>query len=62
MPSTWHDSVTAIFTKNPKLAVELATSLSEAERARITGCTNLRQLKKWVQCAATAEKASDLFA
>jgi hypothetical protein len=36
--------------------------VSEAERARITGCTNLRQLKKWVQSAATAEKASDLFA
>src|ERR1700760_86442 len=28
MPSPWHDSVTAIFTKNPKLAVELATSLN----------------------------------
>ena len=36
--------------------------VSEAERALITGCTNLRQLKKWVQRAATAEKASDLFA
>jgi hypothetical protein len=28
MPSPWHDSVTTIFTENPELAVELATSLS----------------------------------
>ena len=28
MPSSWHDSVKAIFTKNPKLAVELVASLN----------------------------------
>jgi hypothetical protein len=28
MPSPWHDSVKAIFTENPELAVELATGLS----------------------------------
>ena len=33
-----------------------------AERERITGCTDLKQLKKWVTRSATAEKASDLFA
>jgi hypothetical protein len=28
MPSPWHDSIKAIFTENPQLAVELATSLN----------------------------------
>lgn len=28
MPSSWHDSVTAIFTENPRLAVELVTRLN----------------------------------
>lgn len=28
MPSSWHDSVTAIFTENPELAVELAARLN----------------------------------
>jgi hypothetical protein len=36
--------------------------VNEAQRSQITGCTNLGQLKKWVQRAAIAEKASDLFA
>ena len=35
--------------------------VSEAERDRIIGCTNLKQLKAWVTCAATAEKTSDIF-
>ena len=35
--------------------------VSDAERERITGCTNLKQLKTWVTRAATAEKTSDLF-
>jgi hypothetical protein len=35
--------------------------VTDAERERITGCTNLRQLKKWITRAATAEKTSDLF-
>jgi hypothetical protein len=30
MPSSWHDSVTAIFTEHPELAVEIATSLTGA--------------------------------
>ena len=28
MPSSWHDSVTAVFTENPELALEIATSLN----------------------------------
>lgn len=28
MPSSWHDSVTAIFTEHPELAVEIATGLT----------------------------------
>ena len=32
-----------------------------AERERITGCTDLRQLKIWVRRAAIVEKTSDLF-
>jgi hypothetical protein len=36
-------------------------AVSDAERERITGCTDLKQLKKWVTRAATAEKTSDLF-
>jgi hypothetical protein len=35
--------------------------ITDAERARITGCTDLRQLKTWVKRAATAEKTSDIF-
>ena len=30
MPSSWHDSVTSIFTENPELAVEIAASLTGA--------------------------------
>ena len=30
MPSSWHDSVTAIFTEHPELAVEIAASLNGA--------------------------------
>jgi hypothetical protein len=30
MPSSWHDSVTAIFTENPELAVQIATSVTGA--------------------------------
>jgi hypothetical protein len=30
MPSSWHDSVTAIFTEHPELAVEIATGLTGA--------------------------------
>jgi hypothetical protein len=37
-------------------------AVTEAERERITGCADLKQLKRWVTRAATAEKASDLFA
>jgi len=36
--------------------------VTDAERERIIGCTDLKQLKKWVTRAATAEKADDLFA
>lgn len=36
--------------------------VSEAERDRITSCTNLRQLKNWIKRAVTVEKAADLFA
>ena len=35
--------------------------VTDAERERITACTDLRQLKKWVRRAVTAEKTSDLF-
>jgi hypothetical protein len=35
--------------------------VTDAERERITGCTDLRQLKKWVTRAVTAEKTADLF-
>jgi hypothetical protein len=30
MPSSWHDSVTTIFSENPRLAVEIVTSLTGA--------------------------------
>jgi hypothetical protein len=36
--------------------------VSEVERVQVTSCANLRQLKKWIQRAATAEKAADIFA
>jgi len=36
-------------------------AVTDAERERITGCTDLKQLKTWVTRAATAEKTSDLF-
>jgi hypothetical protein len=36
--------------------------VSEAERDRITSCTDPRRLKKWTKRAATAEKTADLFA
>ena len=35
--------------------------VSDAERERIASCADLKQLKKWVTRAATADKASDLF-
>jgi hypothetical protein len=35
--------------------------VSDTERERITSCTDLKQLKKWVTRAVTAEKTSDLF-
>ena len=35
--------------------------VTDADRERITGCTDLRQLKKWLRRAVTAEKTSDLF-
>ena len=35
--------------------------VSQAERDRITGCDDLRQLRKWLRRAVTAEKVSDLF-
>jgi hypothetical protein len=35
--------------------------VTDAERERIAGCTDLRQLKIWVRLAATAERTSDLF-
>jgi hypothetical protein len=35
--------------------------VTDAERERITACTDLRQLKKWIRRAVTAEKTSDLF-
>ena len=37
-------------------------AVSDAERERITSCTDLKQLKTWVTRAATADKTSDLFA
>ena len=35
--------------------------VTDADSERITGCTDLRQLKKWLRRAVTAEKTSDLF-
>lgn len=35
--------------------------VSDAERERITSCTDLKQLKRWIIRAATAEKTGDLF-
>jgi hypothetical protein len=35
--------------------------LTDAERERITGCTDLRQLETWVGRAVIVEKTSDLF-
>jgi len=35
--------------------------VTDAERERITACSDLKQLKKWITRAATAEKTSDLF-
>jgi hypothetical protein len=36
-------------------------AVTDAERERVTGCTDLRQLKKWLTRAVTAEKTGDLF-
>jgi hypothetical protein len=36
-------------------------AVTDAERERITGSTDLKQLKRWVTRAATAEKTGDLF-
>ena len=35
--------------------------VTDAERERIAGCTNLEQLKTWLRRAVTAEKTSDTF-
>lgn len=35
--------------------------VTDAERERIAGCTDLRQLKIWVRRVAIVEKTSDLF-
>jgi hypothetical protein len=35
--------------------------VTDAERERIAGCTDLRQLETWVKRAVTVEKTSDLF-
>jgi hypothetical protein len=35
--------------------------VTDADRERITACTDLRQLKKWLTRAVTAENTSDLF-
>jgi hypothetical protein len=35
--------------------------VSDTERERITNCTDLKQLKKWVTRAVTVDKTSDLF-
>ena len=47
--------------RSPRTA-SLKAAEAKPNRSQITGCTNLGQLKKWVQRAAIAEKASDLFA
>jgi hypothetical protein len=35
--------------------------VTDAERERISGCTDLRQLRKWIRRAATAGSTGDLF-
>jgi hypothetical protein len=35
--------------------------VSETERDRISKCTDLRVLNKWIRCAATTENTNDLF-
>jgi predicted transposase YdaD len=35
--------------------------VSDVERERISGCTDLKQLKRWIIRAATAAKTGDLF-
>jgi hypothetical protein len=35
--------------------------VTDAERERIAGCTDQRQIKTWLRRVATAEKTSDLF-
>ena len=35
--------------------------VSDAERERITSCADLKQLKRWITRAVTAEKTGDLF-
>ena len=35
--------------------------VTDAERERISGCTDLRQLRKWIRRAATADRTGDLF-
>ncbi|MEV0903003.1 hypothetical protein, partial [Actinoplanes sp. NPDC049802] len=34
--------------------------VSDDERARITGCTDLEQLTEWIRRAVTAERVEDL--
>jgi hypothetical protein len=36
--------------------------VTDAQRSRISDCTDLEQLQGWITCAATAEKAADIFA
>jgi hypothetical protein len=43
------------------IAEERGLALTDAQRERITQCTDLAQLKKWSKAAITAEDADDLF-
>jgi hypothetical protein len=43
------------------IAEERGLMLTDAQRERITQCTDLAQLKKWSKAAVTAEDADDLF-
>ena len=49
------------FNMAPLVLEARGLDVTEAERERITACTDLRQLKKWIRRAVTAEKTSDLF-
>jgi hypothetical protein len=43
------------------IAEERGLALTDAQRERITRCTDLAQLKKWSKAVITAEDADDLF-